>query len=363
MNKIQLIFAVAILLFVNCEDEASVISGGGSSGGNNDQNDNNKTGWLIPKDEVFDGGPGKDGIPALSNPEFISAEEADFMRPDELVLGIKEGNVVKAYPHQILDWHEIINDKAGSKKIAITYCPLTGTGINWDRVINERETTFGVSGLLYNTNLIPYDRETDSYWSQIRLESVHGDHIGKDALTYQLIETTWNTWTEMYPETKVVSLHTGFSRNYGVYPYGNYKSSNSLIFPVKPTDNRLDLKERVHGIIFFFFLFVFSFGSFPDGKTGIIHDRFKDTPLVVIGNKQKNYIASFINNESRTFSPSNDVDGAIFKDASDNYYDMFGEVIQGPSVDEKLEATTSFMGFWFSFGAFYPSPKIYGHEK
>ena len=363
MSKLIMILSSAFLLFVNCEDDSSVIHEGGSSGGNNDQNGNNKTGWLIPQDEVFDGGPGKDGIPALSNPEFVSAGDADFMRPDELVLGMKEGNVVKAYPHQILDWHEIINDKAGSRKFAVTYCPLTGTGMSWNRVINDLETTFGVSGLLYNTNLIPYDRKTDSYWSQIRLESVHGELIGEDAVTSPLIETTWKTWTEMFPETQVVSLNTGFSRNYGVYPYGNYKSSNSLIFPVKPTDNRLDLKERVHGIILEDDAFVFRFGSFSDDKTSIIHERFKDASVVVIGNKKKNFIVSFMNSDNKTFEPSSNVNGAIFKDASNNYYDVFGEIIQGPSMGERLKATTSFMGFWFSFGAFYPGPKIYGLEK
>lgn len=354
---------VGLLLFalVSCEDNNTILPGGDSNGDNGRQDKESKTEWLIPEDEVFDGGPGKDGIPALSNPEFIAADQAGYLQAGDLVLGMKVDNVIKAYPHDILDWHEIINDDVGRKKVAVTYCPLTGTGIGWNRFIDGSETTFGVSGLLYNTNLIPYDRKTDSYWSQIRMESVHGELIGKDAVTYQLVETTWETWKGLYPKTEVVSTNTGFNRNYGVYPYGNYKSSNTLIFPVSPSDDRLHPKERVHGIILDDNAYVFRFESFKGNKTAIIHDILKETPVVVIGNEQKNFIVSFINEDGKSFSGvENGEDGTVFKDNQNNYYDMFGYVVQGPATGERLQPTVSFIGFWFSFGAFYPNPKIYG---
>ena len=204
--------------------------------------------WLIPSDQVFDGGPGKDGIPALENPLKISNPQ--FLTDFDLVIGYYDGSDAVAYPHVILDWHEIINDELNGFPFAITYCPLTGTGIGWDRKIDGVITTFGVSGLLYNNNLIPYDRKTDSNWSQMRNECVNGELIGNPIPTFTVVETSWRTWKAMFPDTKVVSTNTGFSRQYGVYPYGDYKTNHrNLIFPLNPDDARLDRKERVHGVI------------------------------------------------------------------------------------------------------------------
>ena len=152
------------------------------------RNNNSNAGgdWLIPQGEVRDGGPGKDGIPALVAPQRVTINDPTnhYLTDDDLVLGFyNEGSVV-AYPHAILDWHEIINDRVGGQAIAVTYCPLTGTGIGWGSILNGEETTFGVSGLLYNSNLIPYDRKSGSNWSQIRLECVNGPLIGVDAQLY-----------------------------------------------------------------------------------------------------------------------------------------------------------------------------------
>ncbi len=156
--------------------------------------------WLIPSDQVFDGGPGRDGIPALENPEMINAALATYLNPEDLVIGIKMGDDVRAYPHKILDYHEIINDQVGSeiidgqlstKQLAITYCPLTGSAIAWGREFGGQTTTFGVSGLLFQTNLMPFDRLTESTWSQMRLDCVNGTLIGTRAETYQVVETRW----------------------------------------------------------------------------------------------------------------------------------------------------------------------------
>lgn len=206
--------------------------------------------WLVPQERVFDGGPGKDGIPALENPNFGLVQDNNYLQPEDLVLGIKRGDDIRAYPHKILDWHEIVNDRLGDLSLAVTYCPLTGTASAWNRVLDGVETTFGVSGLLYNTNLMPFDRETDSYWSQMRFDCVYGDKRGKMAEVFQMVETTWQTWANMYPDTRVLTTETGFNRNYFTYPYGDYRTNdNRLIFPVEFDDQRLGRKERVHAVI------------------------------------------------------------------------------------------------------------------
>ncbi|MEM9985752.1 MAG: DUF3179 domain-containing protein [Bacteroidota bacterium] len=207
--------------------------------------------WAIPSNRVLDGGPGKDGIPSLENLSFIAPEEVGYLDGDDLVVGFKAGDDARAYPHRILDWHEIVNDLLDDEVyVSINYCPLTGTASAWNRVINNEVTTFGVSGKLYSTNLMPYDRETDSYWSQMRFDCVNGSLIGEEAETYMIVETTWTTWRTMFPDSKILTPQTGFNRDYTRYPYGDYLTNDDfLIFPLEYDDTRLGRKDRVHGVI------------------------------------------------------------------------------------------------------------------
>ncbi len=321
-------------------------------------------GWSIPQDEVFDGGPGKDGIPALTEPEFISAEAADYLSDDELVIGFVYGDEARAYPHQILDWHEIINDQMGEVNIALTYCPLTGTGIGWNREIDGELTTFGVSGLLYNSNLIPYDRKTDSNWSQIRLDCVNGKLRGKVAETFPLVETTWKTWKEMYPSTTVISQETGYNRSYGRYPYGDYRTAHDyLIFPVANEDDRFPNKERVLGILHSESVRVYSFSSLGD-QVSVILDELNGENLVVVGNREDNFMVAFLSDpgdgSTLSFSPVQGQYPVVMTDGEGNLWDVNGRAVSGPRKDARLEAPPSFIGYWFSFAAFYPDLTIYG---
>lgn len=347
-------FFIPIALLFSCSEDSSVPSpgNGGSTGSNN---------WLIPQNEVFDGGPGKDGIPALENPENKDASQITYLSDNDLVVGFQSGDQARAYPHKILDWHEIINDELNGENVAITYCPLTGTGIAWSRKINGVITTFGVSGLLYNTNLLPYDRLTDSNWSQMRLDCVNGSLLGDEIVTYRMVETTWKTWKEMFPNSSVVTTNTGFSRNYSQYPYGDYKSNNfNLLFPVSPDDDRLPKKERVLGVIKNKKAKIYTFNLFENG-TNIIVDQFEGNEIIVIGNKDKNFIVAFkkiINGTERTFAAIDDGEN-IMQDTEGNKYNLFGTITEGVDKGEQLDSTTSFLGYWFSFGAFYADALIY----
>ena len=273
------------------------------------------------------------------------------------------GNEAVAYPHIILDWHEIVNDDVAQSAIAVTYCPLTGTGIGWGRIVNGSKTTFGVSGLLYNNNLIPYDRSTRSNWSQIRLDCVNGRLIGDVIETFPVVETTWGTWKSMFPETKVLSLNTGYSREYGEYPYGDYRTNNNyLLFPLSNYDGRLPAKERVHGIIINGRAKVYQFDDFTDEQTSVIVDSFEDESIVVVGSNEKNFIVSFYDtllDGTRLTFTAEDNGEAILSDNEGNFWNAFGYAISGPRQGERLTTTTSFIGYWFSWGAFYDTPEIY----
>ena len=216
------------------------------------------TDWLINLADLFRGAP-KDAIVAIDNPEFFRV--SDFVRPDStfninnylvdssLVIGININGEYKAYPHSVLNWHEIVNDYVGGEPISVMYCPLTGTASAWSRKVDGQETTFGVSGLLYNNNLIAFDRLTNSNWHQMSEKCINGTEISTLPQTYPIVETRWDTWKQMYPTTLVLSDNTPQSHNCGVFPYGTYQTNPRIPFPSIFTDNRRFVKDRVHAVI------------------------------------------------------------------------------------------------------------------
>lgn len=313
--------------------------------------------WLIPESQVFDGGPGKDGIPALTNPELSSISSVSYLDDDDLVLIFKNGNEVRIYPHSILDWHEIINDKIDGKAVAITYCPLTGSGIAWDRVIDGEETTFGVSGLLYNSNLIPYDRKTESNWSQMRIQSINGPLISTNININPLVETTWETAKSLYPNANVVTSNTGYSRNYEAYPYGDYRTNHSsFIFPTSGDDNRLNAKERVLGVFNNENTKAYRISDFENGK--IVIDEIGDKKYLIYGNNQKNIINAFNISSlpaGTEFSISSNQDQFIVKDNNGNSYDVFGT----SATASNLVNAKSFVAYWFAWASFHPETELY----
>lgn len=319
--------------------------------------------WIIPSDKVFDGGPGKDGIPSIDSPQFEGTSSQDALyTDDELMVVIKVGTTVRAYPHDILDWHEIVNDKINDVAFALNYCPLTGTAMAWNRFINGAETTFGVSGLLYNTNLIPYDRRTDSEWSQLLMRGVRGQNANADAELIPIVETTYGAFKRLWPNGRVLSQETGFSRNYGEYPYGSYRTNNSLLyFPVDAYADDLEEKEIVLGVRINEKVKAYRFSSF-EGSVKVINDEFQGEEIVVAGSKEDNILIAFSRKLSDgtilELSPVSSLP-AIMQDAEGNIWDVFGECVSGPRQGEQLPIVNALHGFWFSFGAFYPDPEIY----
>ena len=195
---------------------------------------------LIPLSEIRHGGPPKDGIPSINNPVFVSASQATYLNDNDRILGIRQGKIFKAYPVRILNWHEIINDE----DTVISYCPLCGTGMAFE----SGGSRFGVSGLLYNSDMLLYDHGTNSLWSQIIARAISGEKKGQYLKMLPLEHTSWADWRDRHPDTQVLSDKTGYSRNYSRSPYGNYATSESLYFPVIKQDQRYHPKEQVIGL-------------------------------------------------------------------------------------------------------------------
>jgi hypothetical protein len=207
------------------------------------------TRYIIDPSEIRSGGPPKDGIPSIDNPKFVSVREADeWIEDNELVLAIVYRGVKRVYPFQIMVWHEIVNDWIGGDPILITYCPLCGSGIAYERKIDGKEVEFGTSGKLYNSNLVMYDRKTDTYWTQIDGLAVVGELTGIKLKPVSIDTVVWRDWKIAHPDSEVLSQDTGFSRSYGRDPYGNYYEDSFLMFPVENEDDRIHPKTVVFGI-------------------------------------------------------------------------------------------------------------------
>jgi len=203
----------------------------------------------IPVDEILGGGPPKDGIPALSDPQLIDALDATYLQPNDRILGVEIDGVSRAYPISILNWHEIVNDQINGQQFAVTFCPLCGTGVAFSSNVGGKVTEFGVSGLLYNSDVLLYDRNTESLWSQIMGEAVAGKLLGEKLKPIPINHTTWRDWLAQHPDTKVLSTETGYSRDYARNPYQGYEQSRQLFFDVNNKAPEIyHPKEQVIGL-------------------------------------------------------------------------------------------------------------------
>jgi hypothetical protein len=202
---------------------------------------------VVPVEQIHHGGPQRDGIPALTAPRFIPSAEAEYLRPDDRILGIERHGERRTYPIRILNYHEIVNDRIGDESIVITYCPLCGTGMAFSATVAGEVRRFGVSGLLYNSDVLLYDRQSESLWSQIMGEAISGPLRGTKLHAIPVTHTTWEAWRKE-GASRVLSLDTGYRRDYSRSPYGNYDNNEAIFFPISARSRQYHPKERVLGI-------------------------------------------------------------------------------------------------------------------
>ncbi len=204
----------------------------------------------VPKSEIYAGGPPKDGIPAISKPSFMKGRDARHLRPSDRVVGFAAGDQSRAYPLTILNYHEIVNDTVADQPIAVTYCPLCDSAAVLDRQTPIGLREFGVSGLLYNSNVLMYDRGgvQEGLWSQLKREGISGPAAEVRLRTLPVELVPWQEWLARYPDTQVLTHNTGHTRDYARDPYAGYFSQPGVMFPVRAVSDRLPTKERVLGV-------------------------------------------------------------------------------------------------------------------
>jgi hypothetical protein len=277
----------------------------------------------VPSDEIRKGGPPRDGIPALDGPALMPAAAAPWS-DDEPVIGVQLGGESRAYPFAILVWHELVNDVLGEQPILVSYCPLCGTGIVFDRRVGGQTRRFGVSGLLYQSDLLMYDRETESLWSQISAAAVTGPSRGQRLKMLRARIEPWSAWRRRHPDTTVLSPETGHRRRYGESPYGDYAISEDVIerfFP--PT--RLDRRY---------------------------HPKMPTLGLRIAGGPARAYPASELAQAGG--SASEEFAGRHVRVSYDPEAQVFS--VEAPDSVEVIE------GFWFAWIAFHPKSSVFRAE-
>ena len=305
----------------------------------------------IRLEEIAWGGVAKDGIPALDHPKLIPAASAAYLTDDEPVFGVAINGDARAYPYRILDWHEMFNDRIGGVPVALAYCTLCGAGILFETQVPGRDQpfVFGSPGFLYRSNKLMFDRETHSLWNQFTGRPVVGalTDSGIVLKVRPVVTTTWGEWRRTHPDTQVLSLDTGFQRDYRPgRPYGEYFASPALMFPALAKDERLEPKEQVFGLRVTGVEKSWPLSRFEGGR--VINDRVGALDIVLIGDTATRTVRAYRGGGLEFNTHGDDLsvvsaDGALWRVTED--------ALEG-SGGEQLTRLPGHLAYWFAWSGY-----------
>ncbi len=305
----------------------------------------------IRLEEIVWGGVHVDGIPALDDPKLITAKAADYLRDNDLVFGVSIKGDNRAYPLRIMGWHEMFNDTIGGVPVALAYCTLCGSGILFETKLPAREKPliFGSSGMLYRSNKLMFDRETDSLWNQFTGEPVSGKLVnsGIKLKIRPVTITSWKNWLASHGDTKVLSLDTGFKRDYGSgVVYQDYFSSPDLMFPTAVRDeSQLKRKDYVFGMRELNVARAWPVDAFS--KKPVINDKFNGRNVVLIGDAMTRTVRAYERGE-QTFSVGN---GPDFLNAGKDRWAITEDELIAPD-GAKLARVSGHVAYWFAWDGY-----------
>lgn len=329
----------------------------------------------ISFDEILSGGPPKDGIPAIDDPTFVSTAEADEWVEDlEPVAVLQEDDEVRIYPFQILTWHEIVNDVVGGRPVAVTFCPLCNTAIAFDATAGGMQLDFGTTGRLRFSNLLMYDRQTESWWQQATGEAVMGEFTGEHLTFLPVSVISWEEAQNRFPDAQVLSRDTGFNRSYGRNPYAGYDNINSspFLFQGPSTPDQLPPMARVTTVEL-----NGEAVAYPDRvleEIVVANDTVGGVDVVVFwqpgvasaldssdiaAGRDVGATAVFeraLNGQTLTFVAEGET---IQDEQTGSTWTVLGEAVAGELAGEALEPVVKVDHFWFSWAAFRPDTRIY----
>jgi len=328
---------------------------------------------VVPLDEIVSGGPAPDGIPAIDRPVFVAPDAAGlWLREKEPVLAVDVNGDARAYPLQILMWHEIVNDTVGGLAVVATYCPLCNSGLVFERRVDGSLLDFGTSGKLYKSDLVMYDRQSHSLWAQMEGRAIVGARVGARLKQVPTNTLAFGDWRVAHPGGKVLSRETGHPRSYGVNPYGAYDqpTSSPFLFNGRP-DPRRPPKERVVGI-----RIGQASRAYPWpvlARERVVHDTLVGERIVVF--YQPGALSPLDESQMERSRPIGatavfavtDGKALSFEPVADGFRDretatrwnLLGRALQGPLVGPRLRPIPHVDAFWFAWAAFNPSTSIH----
>jgi len=305
----------------------------------------------IRPEEIVWGGVRVDGIPALDNPKHISISEASYLSDDDEVFGVEINGDARAYPLRIMGWHEMFNDVVGGVPVSLAYCTLCNAGILFEGDYKGREEfdvkepfTFGSSGFLYQSNKLMYDRQTDSLWNQFTGEPVSGKLLGSgiELKIRPVVITSWGEWKKQNPKTKVLSLKTGFKRDYGSgVVYSEYFSSSDLMFPALGDQSRtLKEKEEIFGMRLEGGIKVWPLDAFKNGR--VLNDRVGAVNVVLIGDTKTRTVRAY---ERQDYEFDENLK------TSKGQWNLTENALHGPNK-QKLKRLPGHIAYWFAWAGY-----------
>jgi hypothetical protein len=324
--------------------------------------------------EVISGGPPKDGIPPIDRPRFVSpGEAAGWLERDQPVIALRVAGDARAYPLQILTFHEIVNDTVGGVPVAVTFCPLCNASIVFDRRVGERVLDFGTTGRLRKSDLVMYDRQTESWWQQFTGTGIVGAYAGTRLATVPAEVVAFEEFRQAYPAGKVLSRATGYSRPYGRNPYRGYDrvGQNPFLFS-DPVDPRLPAMERVLGVSVGEAHRVYPLSVLV--TTPVVNDEFRGRPVVVLSRPGlRSALDAGRIAESRTIPAASAFerhvegrvltfaarDGRLVDRETGSEWNLFGEATAGPLKGKRLAPLEGGVHFAFAWLAFRPASEIH----
>lgn len=334
------------------------------------------TNWekhTIPYGDIISGGPPRDGIPSIDDPKFIPIDNAKkWLDPQEPVMVVNINEEVRAYPIQILIWHEIVNDVVRNKPILVSYCPLCNSAIVFDREVNGETFEFGTSGLLVHSDLVMYDRTTETLWQQLTGEAIVGDLVGEQLTMISSSLISFQDFATAHPDGMVLSKETGYKRNYGQSPYPGYDGRTSSFFSKGDGEGRLPAMERVVSVSINKEDKAYPYTTLKEEK--VIQDTVGHKKLVIFFKTgTKSALNSQVIEKSKdvgstgVFIPrANGQDLTIVKEKEGfidketaSTWNILGKATAGPLKGTQLESVVHGDHFWFSWVAFKPNTKVY----
>jgi len=329
----------------------------------------------VPLAEIVSGGPSKDGIPAIDRPRFESVSEAaQWLDEREPVVVVEIGRDARAYPLQILIWHEIVNDEVGGTPVTVTFCPLCNTAFAFDRRLDGRVLDFGTTGRLRHSDLVMYDRQTESWWQQATGEGIVGAYAGRRLRFVAAPITSWQDFRRSYPGGRVLSQDTGHDRPYGRNPYERYDTRSSPIagFFSSALDKRLPAMERVVAIDLTDGTAAYAFSLLA--RRRVIHDEIGALPVVVVwapgtasaldaaairDGRDVGATAVFdrrVDGRVLTFEPAGD--GRVRDRETGSVWLLSGRAVSGPLAGRRLAPVPHGNHFWFAWAVFRPDARL-----